>query len=474
MSDFQRKTIRDYARTYESGEDSPPDVIERALEAVDDTRADNPALGAFLALRRKEIRTRAEDAAARLAAGEPRSVLEGVPIAIKDAIDVAGYHTTAGTTFQGARLAESDGVLIQRLRAAGAIIFGKTSLHEIGLGGTGVNPNQKTARNPYDTGRMTGGSSSGSAAAIAAGICPVALGSDAGGSIRIPAAMCGIYGLKPTFGRIPRGGGALLAWSLDHFGPLAASVQDLADFYDATAGEHQYEEHTKGQPPVERIDKIKPANLEDIRLAWCPAMAEDASTPVAHQFFEALGRIGDAGALVQEKHTELLPLAQKAGYVTMASEAAATQRDWLEEHRHKLNLDTRLLLAVGERVTAPEYLHAQRVRKLVREEFSSLLERFDVFVTPTCACTAPALTQEALTSGEVNSKVNSAVSRYTFLANVTGYPAVTIPAGTDRVGLPIGLMIHGPAWKERDLLAIAATIDALMPPMPKPRIFYDI
>jgi Asp-tRNA(Asn)/Glu-tRNA(Gln) amidotransferase A subunit family amidase len=474
MDNFQRKTARDYARDYASGDDSPVDAIERALEAVDDTRADTPSLGAFLALRRKDVRRQAEDSAERLESGEARSVLEGVPVAIKDAIDVEGYHTTAGTTFQGVRLAEADGALIRRLRRAGAIIFGKTSLHEIGLGGTGVNPNQKTARNPYDLGRMTGGSSSGSAAAVGAGICPIALGSDAGGSIRIPAAMCGVYGLKPTFGRVPRTGGALLAWSLDHFGPLGASVQDLADFYDATAGEHPYEEHTTGQPPVAPVGEIQPANLEDLRVAWCPTLAEDASSPVAHQFFEALGRIGDAGAIVQEKHTELLRLAQKAGYVTMASEAAATQRDWLPEHRHQLNLDTRLLLAVGKRVTADEYLHAQRVRELVRDEFSTLLERFDVFVTPTAACTAPPLTEAALSEGEVNSKVNSQVSRYTFLANVTGYPAVTLPAGTDQHGLPVGLMLHGPAWKERELLEVAAAIDTLMPDLQAPRIFYDV
>jgi Asp-tRNA(Asn)/Glu-tRNA(Gln) amidotransferase A subunit family amidase len=474
VSDFERKTARDYARAFGDGDDSPVDVVDRALAAIDEARNQNPSLGAFLALRRRDIREQAAASAARYEDGSPRSVLDGVPVAIKDEFDVVGYHTTAGTTFKGSRVADSDAAVVSRLRQAGAIIFGKTALHEIGLGGTGINPNQKTSRNPYDLGRMTGGSSSGSAAAVGAGLCPVALGSDAGGSIRIPASLCGIYGLKPTFGRIPTHGGDLLAWSLDHIGPLGASVQDLADFYDATAGAHDLDEHTQGRPSVEPVGEVVAAELEDVRIAWSPQTSEDAAGPIAHQFFEVLGLIGDAGAVVQEKHPELVPYAQKAGYVTMASEAAATQRDWLDEHRGDYNLDTRLLLAVGERVTADEYLHAQRVRTLVQRELSSMLERFDVFVTPTTACTAPVLTAEALESGEVNSKINSEVSRYTFLGNVTGFPAVTIPIGTDRHGMPIGLMLHGAPWTEKRLLSIAAAVDELTPGMPKPSVFHTI
>ncbi len=474
MSDFKRKTARDYADAYSSGDDSPVDVIERALQAVDETRREDPALGAFVALRREEIREQARASAERIESGEPKSVLDGVPVAIKDEFDIQGYHTTAGTTFKGSRLAETDAAIVSRLRQAGAVIFGKTALHEIGLGGTGINPNQKTSRNPYNIGRMTGGSSSGSAAAVGAGICPIALGSDAGGSIRIPASFCGIYGLKPTFGRVPTHGGALLAWSLDHVGPLGGSVQDLADFYDATAGPHELDEHTQGRPDVEAVGEVKGADLGDVRVAWCPELSEDANNSVAHQFFEALGHIGDAGAIVQEKHPEFIPIAQKAGYVTMASEAAASQRDWLEDHRRDYNLDTRLLLAAGERVTAAEYLHTQRVRKVIQRELTTMLERFDVLVTPTTACTAPILTEQALVSGEVNSKVNSEVSRYTFLGNVTGFPAVTIPAGVDQHGMPVGLMLHGKPWSERRLLGIATAIDALLPDMSEPRIFYDV
>ena len=474
MSDFTRKTARDFARAYRDGEDTPTQVVERVLQVIDETRASSPPLAAFLSIRRANLRAQAQESEERLANDEARSVLEGVPVAIKDEFDVEGYHTTAGTTFKGNKIAESDAALVARLRAAGAILIGKTALHEIGLGGTGINPNQKTSRNPYDLGRVTGGSSSGSGAAVGAGICPVALGSDAGGSIRIPAAFCGIYGLKPTFGRIPVHGGDLLAWSLDHVGPLGASVQDLADFYDATAGSHPLDDTTHAQPDVERIGEVEPADPEDLRIAWCPELGEDATSPVAHQFFEALGAIGDSGAIVQETHPEFLPYAQKAGYVTMASEAAATQRDWLKDHRKDFNLDTRLLLAIGERVTAPEYLHAQRVRKVVRRELTTILERFDILMTPTAACTAPIITEAALESGEVNSKINSEVSRYTFLGNVTGFPAVSIPAGTDQHGLPVGVMLHGAPWAEKKLLRMAAAIDEMMPDMPRPRIYFDI
>jgi Asp-tRNA(Asn)/Glu-tRNA(Gln) amidotransferase A subunit family amidase len=474
MASDAQLTARDYAKQYRDGERSPEDVVEAAIAAVRLSDQQEMPLGAFVVLDEADVRRQAAESARRIERGEARSLLDGVPVAIKDEFDVEGFATTAGTIFRGKKKAKADAAVVERLREAGAVIFGKTAMHEIGFGGTGINPKHITARNPHDLNRAPGGSSSGSAAAVAAGLCPIALGSDAGGSVRIPAAFSGIYGLKPTYGRIPTTGGALLAWSLDHLGPLAASVDDLAIFYDLTAGAHPSDEETHGQPAPDLVGELDPPDMSDLRIAWTPEMGEDALGPVKHSFLKALGALRREGAVVDERSIAHIAQAQRVGYVTMAAEAAATQRDWLVDHRADYNWDTRLLLAVGERISTQEYLHAQRVRTIVCREFAKVFEDYDFFVTPTTGMVAPEITDAAMEAGEVNSKINAYVSRYTFLGNVSGYPAVSVPCGVDSQGLPIGLMIYAAPWKERELLNAAAAIDQVVDGVGRPSLFFEV
>ncbi len=474
MANDGQMTARDYAWAYREGKQTPEDVVEAAIAAVRLSQQQAQPLDAFVILDEDDVRKQAAEATRRIEQGSPKSLLDGVPVAIKDEFDVEGFPTTAGTAFRGTKKAREDSAVVERLREAGAIIFGKTAMHEIGFGGTGINPKHLTARNPHDLSRAPGGSSSGSAAAVAAGLCPVAVGSDAGGSIRIPSAFCGIYGIKPTYGRIPTTGGALLAWSLDHIGPLAASVDDLALFYDATAGAHPSDEETHGQPEPEAVGELDPPEPTELRIAWTPEMGEDAEAPVKHSFLNAVGALRRSGAVVEERKIPHIHQAQRVGYVTMASEAAGTQRDWLREHRDEYNWDTRLLLAVGARISADEYLHAQRVRTVVADEFAKVFDDYDFFITPTTGMVAPEISKGALDTGEVNSRVNAYVSRYTFLGNVTGVPAVSIPCGVDANGLPVGLMIYAAPWKEKELLNAAAAIDELVDSVPRPPVFFEV
>lgn len=469
-----RLTARDYAQAYREGKRTPEDVIEAAIAAVRLSLQQAQPLDAFVVLDEDDVRKQAAAATRRLEQGSPKSLLDGVPVAVKDEFDVAGFPTTAGTCFRGKRIAREDSAIVERLREAGAIIFGKTAMHEIGFGGTGINPKHVTARNPYDLNRAPGGSSSGSAAAVAAGLCPIAVGSDAGGSVRIPSAFCGIYGIKPTYGRIPTAGGALLAWSLDHIGPLAASVDDLAIFYDLTAGAHPRDEETHGQPEPELVGELDPPDPTDLRIAWTPEMGEDAEAPVKHAFVNALGALRRSGAVVEERKVPHIHQAQRVGYVTMAAEAAGTQRDWLRQHRDEYNWDTRLLLAVGERISSQEYLHAQRVRSVVVDEFAKVFDDYDFFITPTTGMVAPEISKGALETGEVNSRINAYVSRYTFPGNISGFPSVSIPCGVDASGLPVGLMIYAAPWKEKALLNAAAAIDGLVDGVPRPRVFFEV
>lgn len=470
---FFRTTCRDFADAYSSGRTNPEEVLDRTLAAMKESDSLNPPLRAFIRRTEDLARQAAASSTKRWRRGRPLGPLDGVPVAIKDEFDVGGHPTKAGTTFRGSTAAAKDAVVVSRLRKKGAMIVGKTHMTEIGLGGTGLNAHHPTPRNPYDTSRLTGGSSSGSAAAVSAGLCPVALGSDAGGSIRIPAALCGVYGLKPTYGRIPASGGALLSWSLDHLGPIGASMDDLAAFLDATSGSDPSDLASMFGPIPKRVRRLKPKPLKGMRFAWCPEFADDADPEVRQSFHEALGRLKEQGAIVEKVRLKHAASIHKVGYITFCAEAAASQHDWLRDHRESYNLDTRLILSIGEHISSVEYLHAQRVRQLIRLEFADICKKYDAFLNPTVASVAPEITDIMLREAVVDTAINDGISRYTFAGTLTGFPCISMPCGVTAAGLPIGLQLMGAAWSDEKLVRVAASADQVMPPMPAPQAVWD-
>ena len=459
---FAHTSAAQLHQAYASGQLRPSQVVAHTLHEAHRLESAATPLEAFVILDDAQVLAQAKASDARWASGQPRGPLDGVPVAVKDEFDVQGYPTAAGTRFMGQRAAAQDCVMVERLRAAGAIILGKTSMHEIGLGGSGVNPGGQTARNPFDPRRFTGGSSSGSGAAVGAGVCPLAIGSDAGGSIRIPAALCGVYGLKPTYGRVPITGGALLAWTLDHVGPLGASLQDLASFMDVTAGADAHDRASQEAPAWRPVGLLRPGQIGQLRLAWSRAACEGAKPQTRRAFMQALERLRAAGAHVEEVTLPWADQIQPVGYVTLVSEAAASQREWLKAHRQDYSLPIRLMLAIGERVSAAEYLHAQRVRTLIRQMFDRVLEGHDAFLSPTTGDVAQVISQAALQGGEVHSQINADVSRFTFAGNLTGLPALTMPLAQDEAGMPMGIQLMGAAWSEAALLRAAATLEPLL------------
>lgn len=468
---FKRLTSADYIDAYTRGVCTPTQALAQVVAEAWRLEREAQPLEGFVILDHDDIKRQAAASTQRWASGKQLGHLDGVPVAVKDEFDIVGYPTAAGTRFKGKQVAKKDCTMVDRLRRAGAILLGKTSMHEIGIGGTGINPGHLSARNPYDTSRFSGGSSSGSGVVVSAGLCPVAIGSDAGGSIRIPAAICGVYGLKPTYGRVPTTGGALLAWTLDHAGPLGASLQDLALFMDITAGADEHDVASRQAQPYKPIGALKGKPVEQLRLAWSRAAADAASPPIRDAFYQALETLREAGAHLEEVQLEWGPQIQPVGYVTLVSEGAASQREWLASSRELYNVDTRMVLAIGERISATEYLHAQRVRELIRQMFARHLQDHDAFLSPTTGCTGQPISAAALDVGEVNSEVNAAVSCFTFAGNLTGYPAVTIPLGQDRDGMPMGLQLMSRPWTERNLLNVATTIDPLLPGVSQPRAY---
>jgi len=448
---------------YRTGRTTPEEIARRFIEAHRDSESQDPPLRAFIAVSPEDLLEQAQVATHRYRHGNPLGPLDGVPVAVKDEADQAFYPTTLGTSFLGKHPAAADAFAVQRLRAAGALLVGKTNMHEFGMGVTGLNPHHGAARNPYDPGRATGGSSSGSAAAVSAGLCPLALGADGGGSIRIPAAFCGVWGLKPTFGRISESGVAPVCWSVAHLGPIAGSVADLAAGYMLMAGPDAHDPMSCLQPEP-TLAGMSRGDLRGMKLGIFPEWFDLAEPGVKATCRSLLSKLTEAGAQVVEIELPELGLVQSVHLVTIVSEMATAHMHYYGAHHTDYGLDVRLNLALARRLTNRDYLHAQRLRTRLTAHFVRALGQVDAIVTPTTGCSAPALAEDALACGESNLTVTSVIMLYVQAANLTGYPALSMPAGFDEAGLPVGLQVMGRAFEEDSLLRIGAVAEQIVQP----------
>jgi Asp-tRNA(Asn)/Glu-tRNA(Gln) amidotransferase A subunit family amidase len=331
-------------------------------------------------------------------------------------------------------------------------------MHEIGIQPNGGNVHHGQVRNPHDRMRDSGGSSSGSAAAVAAGVCPIALGADGGGSVRIPAALCGVVGLKATYGRISELGALPLCWSVAHVGPIAASVEDAALAYAAIAGADAHETNTRAQPAPSLAGWDAP-DLQGVRLGVYRAWFEHAEPDVVRACDAALERLVALGATVREVQIDDLELLRVAHGITILSEMTQSMAHHRESPRAHAP-GVRLALAVARRLTAADYVWAQRVRTRAMALFADALAKVDMIVTPTTAITAPPLPQPMPPEGWLDVASTLAVMRFIVAGNLLGLPALTVPVGYDRGGLPIGLQLTGRAWEEALLLRAGRLLEA--------------
>jgi Asp-tRNA(Asn)/Glu-tRNA(Gln) amidotransferase A subunit family amidase len=456
---FHFPSVADFVVAYTSGRLTPVAVASRVLEAVSADERRSPAMRTFIAQNADDLMSQARASAQRHQARATLGPLDGVPVAIKDELDQQGYSTTVGTSFLGTVPAAEDASVVRRLREAGALLIGKTNMHEIGLGVTGVNPHHGAARNPYNPARMTGGSSSGVASAVALGLCPFGVGADGGGSIRIPSALCGIVGLKATFGRVSEHGAAPLCWSVGHVGPMAATVRDCAVAYALIAGPDPRDVNTLGQPPV-HLDDWAGNNLKGLRVGVNDPWFQDASSDVVASCRAALKQLTGAGAVLVDVEIPELALLRAVHLVTIISEMAAAHLEHFSKQRDRYGLDTRVNLALARTLTAYDYVHAQRLRQRICRNFAQLLERVDMIATPATATTAPVVHDDVLSTGESDLPTTDKMIRFALPANVTGLPAISVPAGYDANGLPVGLQLMGRAWEEHTLLRAARVVEA--------------
>jgi len=466
------ESAADFTEAYRANSTNPEEVAQLVLKYTKDSDELEPPLRVFIAQQAEDVLCQARESAERYRKNQPLSPLDGVPVAVKDEVDQKGYPTTVGTAFLGREPAAEDAEVVARLRRAGALLVGKANMHEIGILPTGLNPIHGAARNPYDPLRETGGSSSGPATAVAAGLCPVSVGADGGGSIRVPAAFCGAVGLKPTFGRMSEHGAAPLCWSVAHLGPIGASVRDVALAYALMAGPDPKDPNTFDQPaPV--LDGFGQQVVSGIKLGICTPWFEDADEEVVEACHKVLEGLRGAGAVVEEVELPDLSLLRTVHTVIIVSEMAAAHLQHFRDHRREYSTVTRLNLSLARRMKATDYVHAQRHRMQLCAQFDAVMQKVDAIVTPATGCTAPLISPKALKTDESNLTLIDRIMRFARPANVTGYPAVTFPAGYDGRGLPIGFQAMGRSFEEHKLLRLAGVAEGLVERKP-PQVHYRL
>jgi len=451
---FQFVSIFDFAKAYRNGTTTPEEAAKKVLDAIEASDKSDAPLRAFIAVNRDEVMRQARESTERFKNGKPLGIFDGVPVAIKDEMDATPYPTTVGTSFLGKSPAKEDSEVARRLRKDGAMLVGKTNMHEIGINVFGLNPHHGTTRNPYNTGHFTGGSSSGSATAVAAGLVPVAVGADGGGSIRIPAAFCGLVGLKATFGRISEYGAFPLDWSVAHIGPIAGTATDVALTYALLAGPDLKDEVSLHQP-LPALDGWDNVNLKGLKIGIYRKWFEHAEKEVVDACTAMLKKFEEMGCEIKEIVIPNLEANRIAHTVTIVSEMVQGMSETYDKHHKEHGLDVRINLALGRKFSADDYVKAQRIRTRMMSHFNNAFKDVDVILTPTTAIAAPEIKKGALPDGESDLSTTVEIMRFATAANLTGLPAITFPVGYTQKGLPIGMQAMGRAWDEVTLLRMA-------------------
>lgn len=439
-------SISHAATLISAGELSPVELVEAHLAWVEEH---DRVLNCFITLMADQALYQAHIAEKEIQQGNYRGPLHGIPVTLKDLFETEGVRTTAGSLFYRDYIPGEDAFVVQKLKAAGAILLGKLNMHEIALGVTTNNPHFGACRNPWGVDRSPGGSSGGSAAALAAHLCMGALGSDTGGSIRIPASLCGVVGLKPTYGRVSLRGVIPLSWSLDHAGPLARTARDVALLLQVIAG---YDPSDPVSVDIPIPDYLR--SLEREVAGWRIVLANDefflkAGSEVLNAVHKAAGVFAGLGAQVDEVKIPLAQEAAQANGLIVTSEAAAYHRERLRENPEMFGADVRQRLENGAAYTSTEYVLARRLGVVFRRQLERLLEDYDLLITPTTPIPAPPLEgPDAVEQARI-------LTRFTSPFNLSGLPALSLPCGFTEEGLPIGMQIITRPWGEARLLRAA-------------------
>lgn len=452
-------TVEQLSPFIKNREISPIEVTELVLDYAE---ANNEEINAFIQITREQAMKDARKAEKEIANGMYKGMYHGVPMAIKDNLYVKGQVTTMASKIHREFVPDMDAAVVEKLRAAGVILTGKLNMHEYAWGITNNSPHFGPCRNPWDLSKIPGGSSGGSGAAVAAHMSHASLGTDTAGSIRIPSSVCGIVGLKPTHGRVPKNGCFPLAWTLDHIGPMTKSVKDAAGLLEVIAGYHP-EDPTSVNIPVENYTTRLNGEMKDVIIG----INEDyffhnVDSDIERLVRENINQLVDMGAKVEEVSIPSLKYAEYSEYITILSEAAAIHHRDLKERPEDFGDDIRVLFELGELPSAVDYIQAQQLRRKIKQDFQKVFEKVDVLISPTLPVIAPNIGEKyVMLNGEPVDLVDHII-RFTGPGNLTGLPSLSVPCGF-KGDLPVGLQIMGPAFEEARILNVGYAIEQTNP-----------
>jgi aspartyl-tRNA(Asn)/glutamyl-tRNA(Gln) amidotransferase subunit A len=430
---------------------SPVEVVEVHIKRIESLES---KLNSFIAFLPEHARGEARRAEEEISAGRYRGPLHGIPLGLKDLYYVRGVPNTAGTKLFKDFIPGFDSTVTTRLREAGTILLGKLNMHPLAYGATGENPEYGDMHNPWNTELITGGSSGGSGSAAASGQCTLTMGSDTGGSIRIPSALCGLAGLKPTYGRVSRHGLTALAWSQDHPGPMARTVEDCALVLNATAG-YDPRDPVSAYLPVPDYTKALTGNIKGLRIGIPKEYFEALiDVKVKEIIWKAIHKLEELGATVSEVSWHMYhQTAAIAGTIQMA-EATAYHQKLIKEKGDRIWHPVRLRLEAGFFISAVDYLQAERARTLFIQQSLEMMKKVDLLAGPTVPVTAFKIGTNETKVGDTTAKVIPLLTQYTRPFNLNGFPAISIPCGLSD-DLPVGLQLAGRPFEEETVLRAA-------------------
>jgi aspartyl-tRNA(Asn)/glutamyl-tRNA(Gln) amidotransferase subunit A len=460
-------TIKDLSKLISTREISPVDLIEATLERIAKL---NPTLNAFITVVEDSARRDAKNAESLIKEGKYRGPLHGIPISLKDLIYVKGVKSTSGSKILSNFIPEYDSTVVKKLRDAGAIIVGMNNTHEFACGITNINPHYGSSKNPWDINRMSGGSSGGSAVAVSAGMTPASIGTDTSGSIRVPSSLCGLFGLKPTYGRVSKYGVQELAPSIDHIGPIARSTWDIAAVLQTIAGYDKLDNSTVDLPVPEFSKAILEGESKEDRksnkfkigipLEFFFDLIDSRVMRTIEKFVDRLQSCGISTSPVHVEQTDKIFDSWRA---IRLGESAAVHEQWIKTRRGEYGQNVIVMLEKGMEVTAVEYINAHKLRMEIKTAFLKAMTDYDALLVPTTIIPAPLLDDTTVKINEDTIEVYQALSRLTTVFDITGLPAMNVPAGFIEGGeknkLPIGVQLVGRPFDEETLLKVSNIYD---------------
>ncbi|WP_042351651.1 Asp-tRNA(Asn)/Glu-tRNA(Gln) amidotransferase GatCAB subunit A [Bacillus massiliigorillae] len=456
---WNESTISELAPLIKNKEVSPVEVTRAVIDQIETL---NNKLNAYINVTVDKALEQAEVAEKEVLSGNYRGPLHGIPMAIKDNIYFANEVTTMGSKIHKEFVSKDNATVVTKLKEAGTIFTGKLNLHEYAWGATNNNPHFGPCRNPWDLERISGGSSGGSGVSTASHMTIAALGTDTGGSIRIPSSFCGITGLKPTHGLVSKYGAFPLGWSLDHIGPMAKSAKDAAYILEAISG-YDAKDPTSVNRAIPSYSNELTGSIKGLKIGINEEyFFNNVDAPIEKTVRNAISSLEKYGATIEVVKLPTLSYVEYAEMITIITEASAIHHDNLIKREEDFGDDVRFLLKLGEIPSAVDYLQAQQIRLQLNREFKDLFTKVDVLITPTHPVLPPKIGQDMVSLNGTEVSFLDQIIRFTGPFNLTGLPAVTVPCGFVN-NLPVGMQIVGPAFKEGRILNVAHALEQIHP-----------